>query len=72
MPNTEPRHVFAARCPRGHRPPQTRTLSDLRNPRVQFYCELCQHAWTPAASERMRALEFAEASESEAAPSSAA
>lgn len=69
---TDPRHVFAARCPQGHRPPQTRTLRELRNPAVQFYCELCQRGWTPAPVERIRALEFAEASESVEAPPSAA
>lgn len=60
----DPRHVFAARCPHGHRPPQTRTLRELRNPGVQFYCALCHGAWTPAPAERTRALEFAEAAES--------
>ena len=59
----EPRHVFAARCPHGHRPPQTRTLDELRDPGLQFYCELCRRAWTPAPMERTRALEFAEAAE---------
>jgi hypothetical protein len=72
MLTTNPGHVFAARCPQGHRPPQTRTLRELRDPSVQFYCELCQRAWNPPTVERIRALEFAEASESAEAPPSAA
>jgi hypothetical protein len=68
----EPRHVFAGRCPQGHRPPQRRTLGELRDPRVQFHCEICQREWTPTTPERLRALEFAEASEAASAPPSAA
>ena len=66
------KHVFASRCPQGHRPPQTRTLGELRSPSVQFYCELCHQAWSPTTVERIRALEFAEASEGVEAPPSAA
>jgi len=66
------RHVFAARCPAGHRPPQRRTIGELRDPGVQFYCDLCQREWRPAPVERTRALEFAEASEGVEAPPSAA
>ena len=66
------RHVFAARCPHGHRPAQSRTLQELRNPSVEFYCELCHETWVPATPERIRALQFAEASEIFEAPNSAA
>ena len=69
MFNHDRRYVFAARCPVGHRPPQRRTLPELRDPAVQFYCELCEREWTPVPVERIRALAFAEASE---APLSAA
>jgi hypothetical protein len=63
MLNHDRRHVFAARCPVGHRPPQRRTAEELRDPAVQFYCELCEREWTPAAVERIRALAFAESSD---------
>jgi hypothetical protein len=59
----QPVHNFAARCPQGHRPSQTRTLDELRNPGIQFYCRLCDRSWTPPPAERLRALGFAEASE---------
>lgn len=72
MFNQDRRHVFAARCPLGHRPPQRRTVRELRDPAVQFYCELCEREWTPAAADRMRALGFAESSEGVEAPRSAA
>ena len=72
MLTRDPLHVFAARCPHGHRPPQTRTLRELRDPAVQFYCELCRQTWNPAPVDRIRALSFAEASESVEAPPSAA
>ncbi len=68
-----PLHNFAARCPWGHRPAQSRTLAELRDPAVRFYCGLCERSWTPKADERMRALGFAEASEDWAhTPTSAA
>jgi len=63
MTRTAPRHSFAGRCPNGHRPAQTRTLTELRDPNVQFYCALCEASWTPAADERRRAVGFAEAAE---------
>jgi hypothetical protein len=63
MLTRDARHVFAARCPHGHRPPQARTLVELRDPGVQFYCVLCHRAWTPEPGELTRALEFAEAAE---------
>jgi hypothetical protein len=72
MKNSDPRHVFAARCPHGHRPAQNRTLQELRDPSVQFYCELCHETWVPATSDRIRALQFAEASELFEVPKSAA
>jgi hypothetical protein len=72
MKSPDPRHVFAARCPHGHRPAQSRTLQELRNPAVQFYCEHCHETWVPATPERIRALQFAEASEIFEAPNSAA
>ena len=56
-------HNFAARCPRGHRPAQTRTLAELRDPEVTFYCKLCATSWSPHEDERSRAVGFAEASE---------
>lgn len=56
-------HNFAARCPKGHRPAQTQTLADLRNPDVRFYCKLCDKGWAPKKDELARALDFAEASE---------
>lgn len=59
----QPIHNFAARCPRGHRPSQKRTLTELRSPSVQFHCSLCGRSWTPTTTERLRALGFAEASE---------
>lgn len=68
MTRTAPRHSFAGRCPNGHRPAQTRTLSELRNPGLQFYCALCESSWTPAVDERERALGFAEAAEDWSAP----
>jgi hypothetical protein len=72
--SVQPLHNFAARCPKGHRPSQKRTLVELRSPAVQFYCSICGEAWTPSATERLRALGFAEASEAseEWAPHSAA
>jgi len=72
MQQSDPRHVFAARCPHGHRPAQSRTLQELRNPAVQFYCEHCHETWVPATPERIRALQFAEASEIYETPNSAA
>src|SRR5262249_18576243 len=72
MMSPDARHVFAARCPHGHRPAQSRTLQELRNPAVQFYCEHCHETWVPATPERIRALQFAEASETFEAPNSAA
>ena len=72
MNTSDSRHVFAARCPHGHRPAQSRTLQELRNPSVQFYCELCHKTWVPATPERIRALQFAEASEMFEAPNTAA
>jgi hypothetical protein len=63
MTTSAPRHNFAGRCPNGHRPAQSRTLSELRNPSVQFYCALCEASWTPAADEVERAIGFAEAAE---------
>jgi hypothetical protein len=59
----EPLHNFAARCPNGHRPPQTFTLSALQNPRVRFHCRVCEASWTPDPYEHGRALGFAAASE---------
>jgi hypothetical protein len=56
-------HIFAARCPNGHRPPQTRTLSQLKDPSVRFYCRVCDQEFRPAADDRTRAVNFAEASE---------
>ena len=47
---------FAANCPRGHRPAQTLSISDLNRPGVEFYCVLCDLWWTPAPEERDRAL----------------
>ncbi len=60
---TQPLHNFAARCPNGHRPPQSRTLRELKDPKVRFYCQLCEQEWRPEANERVRAVGFAEASE---------
>ena len=60
----QPVHIFAARCPNGHRPPQTRTLHELRDPGTRFYCRVCDMEWSPATADRTRALDFAEASES--------
>jgi hypothetical protein len=74
MISGEMRHVFAARCPDGHRPPQAQTLRELRSPAVRFQCDVCGKSWSPDTVERMRALEFAEASEwktAEAPPSAA-
>ncbi len=65
-------HNFAARCPRGHRPPQSRTLAELRAPGVRFYCELCEKGWTPKNDELTRAVGFAEASEDAYTPPTAA
>jgi hypothetical protein len=59
----EPLHNFAARCPNGHRPPQSLTLSALRDPQVRFHCRVCEESWTPDDYEHDRALGFAEASE---------
>ncbi len=56
-------HTFAARCPKGHRPAQTRTLAELQDPAVRFYCALCGRLWTPDREDHTRALDFAEASE---------
>lgn len=56
-------HTFAARCPRGHRPPQQHTLAELRDRNVRFYCRLCESSWHPQGADRSRALGFAEASE---------
>jgi hypothetical protein len=47
-------------------------LQELRNPGVEFYCEHCHETWVPATPERIRALQFAEASEIFEAPNSAA
>lgn len=58
-----PLHSFAARCPRGHRPAQSRTLGELQDPEVRFYCALCGRSWTPEREDHARALEFAEASQ---------
>ena len=69
---TDPRHIFAARCPHDHRPAQKRTLRELRDPGVLFYCALCGQLWTPSLAERKRAVEFAEASENVQVPTSAA
>ena len=63
MPNTHALHVFAGRCPQGHRPAQTRTLSELQDRSVPFYCPLCGRSWMPAAKDRELALDFAEASQ---------
>lgn len=63
MHSQTPIHNFAARCPRGHRPPQSRTLAELRDPEVRFYCRLCEASWQPPVADRSRALGFAEASE---------
>lgn len=63
MSRTAPRHSFAGRCPNGHLPAQSHTLSELRNPALHFYCALCEASWQPAASERARAVGFAEAAE---------
>lgn len=63
MHSHTPVHNFAARCPRGHRPPQSRTLAELRDPEVRFYCKLCSKSWQPQADDRSRAVGFAEASE---------
>ena len=63
MHSQSPLHNFAARCPRGHRPAQTRTLGELRDPDVTFYCRVCATSWLPHNDERGRAVEFAEASE---------
>ena len=57
------RHSFAARCPRGHRPAQMRTLTELRDPNVRFYCRLCGSSWMPAHDDLTKAVRFAEASE---------
>jgi hypothetical protein len=59
----EPLHNFAARCPNGHRPPQSLTLAALRNPKVRFHCRVCEETWTPDCKDHQRALTFAEASE---------
>ena len=56
-------HNFAARCPKGHRPSQTRTIDELRDSAVLFYCGLCDGHWAPSTEERLRALGFAESSE---------
>ncbi len=73
VPSAPPIHNFAARCPRGHRPSQRVTLAELRSPSVRFHCRLCGQSWTPSAADRLRALDFAEASEDwTAAPPSAA
>ena len=56
-------HNFAARCPNGHRPAQSRTLEELRDPEVRFYCRICEHSWQPRHEERARAMDFALASE---------
>jgi hypothetical protein len=56
-------HSFACRCPAGHIPPQARTLRELRDPGVRFFCELCDAFWTPPDVDRRRALAFAEASD---------
>jgi hypothetical protein len=58
-----PVHNFAARCPSGHRPAQSRTLAELRDPEVRFYCTLCSRSWRPQPDDRSRAVGFAEASE---------
>lgn len=63
MQSPTPVHTFAARCPRGHRPPQQRTLAELRDRNVRFYCRLCEESWQPQGVDRTRALGFAEASE---------
>lgn len=68
MASTAPVHNFAARCPHGHRPPQSWTLAELRDPGVRFYCRLCAQTWTPRVEERTRALGFAEASEDQVQP----
>jgi hypothetical protein len=70
--SVQPLHNFAARCPHGHLPSQKRTLTELRSPAVQFYCGLCGESWVPAATERLRALGFAEASEDWTFPNTAA
>jgi hypothetical protein len=70
--SVQPIHNFAARCPQGHRPSQKRTLIELRSPAVQFHCGICGQSWAPTATERLRALGFAEASEEWTAPHSAA
>lgn len=58
-----PIHNFAARCPAGHRPAQSRTLDELRDPEVRFYCHLCGRSWRPPVEDRSRAVGFAAASE---------
>lgn len=63
MHRQTPIHNFAARCPRGHRPAQSHTLAELRDPELRFYCRLCGQSWRPRASDRTRALGFAEQSE---------
>ena len=61
--SNQPLHNFAARCPKGHRPAQTVTLDQLRQPGVEFYCGLCEKTWVPSSRELERAVRFAEASE---------
>lgn len=63
MHRHSPVHNFAARCPKGHRPAQSRTLGELRDPKVRFYCGLCESSWRPQTVDRSRALGFAQASE---------
>ena len=60
-----PIHNFAARCPKGHRPAQSRTLDELRDPEVRFFCRLCARSWRPRVEDRSRAVGFAAASEDE-------
>lgn len=52
-------HRFGARCPLGHRPAQSFTLSQLMSSSIEFYCGLCNRRWVPSSDELNRARDFA-------------